>query len=297
MSFDLWVPNKYRRTKMNVDTLDKIVDKSFYVEEKVVLGNEWAKKSLRDCLPLERNQFVDIAKDEKSDFVKGYDDKFPRIDMKIVENSTKMMDGVPTPAFAIYNVFTTNNEYTKTYQIDSCNKYETYSELSKKLVPHNPLKMKFYNHLWRTWARDAADPFIFFGICLQLCWFSLLSDSFILKSILIPLAALGIVGFIYGLFIAARASNSLAISRTFSHKFSGIIPDNVRELIKNEQINFERIYLIEEGYNWKINDSVELKKKPNPDPLIVGVKDGRYWLLTKFDVTPLENLIATEFSE
>ena len=278
---------------MNEVTLEAIVDSSHFVKDEVVLGNENAKKELISCLPLERGQFNEFAKDKKTDFVKGYDDRFPRIDMNVVKNSVNVIDGVAVPAFAIYDVFSDNDEYSLAFSVTSNTIYSKQSELAKKLVPHDPLKMRFYNHLWRNFSSSDSVPFIFFGFILSMAFLFIFSSSVVLKSILLPVS---FIGFVYGIFIANRATNSLNISRKFSHKFSGIIPSNIREIATNEKKNFGNIYLIEEAYNWKIDDSVTIQKKQNPDPLIVGSKDGKYFLLAKFDVTPLENLIATEYT-
>lgn len=280
---------------MNATTLENIVDTSHFVEDKTIVGSEKAKKILSVCLPFEKPQLEDIAKDVKTDFIKGYDDRFPRIDMEIVRNSVKKIDGVVVPAFATYDVFSEDNTCRRRFKIDSAG-YENSSELDLLLVPHSPIMMKFYSHLWKNWTSSEAAPFISFGLMFSVGFLSLLSNLIVLKSILIPIGVIGVLMTIYGIFIVRRASNSLRISRSFTHTFSGLVPDNVRDLIMSEKRNFDSITLIEESYNWNINDSIKIQKKPNPDPLIVGRKNNIHYLLTKFDVTPLENLIATEFT-
>src|SRR5574343_512728 len=280
---------------MNATTLENIVDTSHFVEDKTIVGSEKAKKILSVCLPFEKPQFEDIAKDVKTDFIKGYDDWFPRIDMEIVRNSVKKIDGVVVPAFATYDVFSENNTCRRGFKINSAG-YENSSELGLRLVPHSPIMMKFYSHLWKNWSSVDAAPVITFGLLFSFGFLSLFSNLIVLKSILIPVGVIGVLMTIYGIFMAIRASNSLGISRSFTHTFSGLVPDNVRDLIMNEKRNFDSITLIEESYNWNIDDSIKIQKKPNPDPLIVGRKNNIHYLLTKFDVTPLENLIATEFT-
>jgi hypothetical protein len=280
---------------MNATTLENIVDTSHFVEDKTIVGSEKAKRILSICLPFEKTQLADIAKDVKTDFIKGYDDRFPRIDMEIVRNSVKKIDDVAVPAFATYDVFSENNTCKRTFGINS-SEYRNSSKLALQLVPHSPTMMKFYSHLWNNWDSSDGGVFITCGIGFCFGFLSLLSNLIVLKSIMIPVGVIGVLMLIYGIFMTTRASNSLNLSRSFTHTFSGLVPDNVRELIKNEKCNFDSIILVEESYNWKIDDSIEIHKKPNPDPLIVGMKGNIYFLLTKFDVTPLENLIATEFS-
>jgi len=258
---------------MNATTLENIVDTSHFVEDKTVVGSEKAKRILSICLPFEKAQLADIAKDVKTDFIKGYDDRFPRIDMEIVKNSVKKIDGVAVPAFATYDVFSENNTCERTFKINS-SEYGIRPKLDLQLVPHSPIMMKFYSHLWNSWVSSDGVPFIVFGLMFSFGFFSLLSNLIVLKSILIPLAVVGVLMTIYGIFIVNRASNSVNLSRSFTHTFSGLVPDNVRELIKNEKRNFDSIILVEESYNWKIDDSIEIHKKPNPDPLLVGRKDN-----------------------
>jgi len=279
---------------MNTATLDAIIDNSHYVKDEVVLGCEKAKKELVDCLPLERDQFVELAKDQRTDFIKGYDDKYPRVDMTVVENTVKKMNGELVPAFAIYNTNSQNSEYERSFSITNHDWYAEQSEMNKKMVPHSPFKMKLANHFYKNWRPENEIPFMLLGLAAQLGNFLWMQQDKTAHIWAISLAAIGALLFVYGIGIAVWEPG-FNKTRTFKHKFSGVIPKNIRDLVKSERHNFDIIYLVEESHSWKIDDKiVEVPK--NLDPLIIGRKNGDHFLLAKFDVTPLENLIATEYS-
>jgi len=283
---------------MNTDTLEKIVDTSFFVENKINEGNKNAKANLKKCLPLEVPVLQELAQDTKTDFMEGYDNRFPRINMSVVNDSYKQINGVNVPAFAVYDVFSQNNTYEKEFVISSTTEYKYEHALSKLMVPHNPTMMKLYNHVWRNYDYGGEAPFLVLGISGTivglLCTF--LPTPFLIKSIFLPVVVISMLSVIYGIVIAKFSTNSVGISRKFSHTFSGMIPDDVRKTVVSERPKFNKILLVEESYNWKIDDSIELQKKPNSDPLIVGEIKGKHFLITSFVVTPLEKLLAQEFS-
>jgi hypothetical protein len=73
-------------------------------------------------------------------------------------------------------------------------------------------------------------------------------------------------------------------------KFTGAIPDEVRQVIKREKLNFEHIYIIAEVPDW------ELKIVPAGDPLVIGEKHGIYWFLEKFDTTSAEQFVVENYT-
>jgi hypothetical protein len=279
---------------MNAATLDAIVDNSHFVKDEVILGCDKAKKELQECLPLERDQFVELAKDQKTDFIPGYDDKYPRVDMGVVENAVKKMNGQLVPAFAIYNTNSPNSEYMREFSITNSVRYDGQTEMNKKMVPHSSFKFKLMNHFYRNWKNDDEVGFISFGVIFQLGNFLWMNSDKTAHIWAISLVAVGACLFTYGVGVALWEPG-ITKTRTFRHKFSGIIPKHIRDLVKTEQKNFDIIYLVEESHSWKINDEV-VETPKNLDPLIIGRKNGTHFLLAKFDVTPLENLIATEYS-
>ncbi len=76
-------------------------------------------------------------------------------------------------------------------------------------------------------------------------------------------------------------------------KFSGIVPKEYRALLSSDKCFDEKV-LIAEATNWAVKDTV-VKHPPNPDPLIVGIKDDVAYLLAAFDMTVLENYASSEW--
>jgi hypothetical protein len=76
-----------------------------------------------------------------------------------------------------------------------------------------------------------------------------------------------------------------------SCRFSGLIPDFVKEKIKAAKDSFEKcnIFIIAEPKAWELDESVPL---PVGDPLIVGydaeADPKALWLIADFDTTPVE---------
>ncbi len=266
-----------------IETLEQIVGSSIKVENLFVPGNQKAKEELRDCLPIEKDTFEELASDKKNDFQPGYDGVYPRVPMDIVYASTKKMNGKTVPTFAVYDVFSGADCERKFEYNDDSSKNSKFANIFQK-VYINGLEIHFFS---------------FVGVAL------LSVASIFIDAISQPTTA--------GLFIATAilfftmlAHNSgKKINFVFKHKFNGVIPKNVRENIKNVKRNFHEILLVEEAYAWEC-DSEIVKVERNVDPLIIGVVSlgsrwdenpkKLYYLIDKFDVTPLENFIATEMS-
>lgn len=73
-------------------------------------------------------------------------------------------------------------------------------------------------------------------------------------------------------------------------RFAGIIPGETRAKIKNAQNQevFEHVIIIAEAA-WQV------KMEP-ADPLVVGLRKGKGWLIDKFDLSPIEKIVGAEFS-
>lgn len=72
--------------------------------------------------------------------------------------------------------------------------------------------------------------------------------------------------------------------------FSGVIPSETKTKIKtakNLEV-FEHIVIIAEA-KWDVRIEIG-------DPLIVGIKANNAWLIDKFDLSPIENIVASEFT-
>ncbi len=80
-------------------------------------------------------------------------------------------------------------------------------------------------------------------------------------------------------------------SLTWESKFVGIIPDDTKAKIKAARADFadKTIYLLAEA-DW----SEKYIEAPKVDPLVVGIKDGRMYLIDHFDLTTLEKYVMME---
>lgn len=288
-----------------IATLEEIVGHSIKVENEFVRGDEKAKKELQNCLPIERGQFEELAKDVSNDFMFGYDDLFPRVPMNVIKDATKKQNGEIVPAFAIYDVNGSGE-----YEITSATRTDVSSKSGLSRFAG-----KFETTFWHiakrlNWIDDDL-----------LVWSSLLAFSSLMISLIfmlsfcipggpspIPFALYWLlpsfVATVLGFGIYCLVSDT-KIEHYFSHKFSGVIPADIRKIIKDNDKKFSKIYLVEEGYAWGSKTDFSVTQKPSPrniDPLIIGeiqntkTGDMNYFLLAKFDVTPLENFIATELS-
>lgn len=87
-----------------------------------------------------------------------------------------------------------------------------------------------------------------------------------------------------------------SVSIDMVSQFNGIIPLETRNYIKLHQHKFDEVLVIAESEKWTVNKQVTYMP-PNPDPLVVGVKDGLVYYICSFDVTKLEQYIKREFVE
>lgn len=75
-------------------------------------------------------------------------------------------------------------------------------------------------------------------------------------------------------------------------KFTGILPDNIRQKLEDWKNKFERLYIVAEVTDcW---DQAEVKVLPPPDPFVIGFDGYNHYLLAKFDVTPFERWAEAE---
>ncbi len=84
---------------------------------------------------------------------------------------------------------------------------------------------------------------------------------------------------------------------TFSSQFFGLIPQNVKDKIQIARKAFgEDLYLVAEAHNWETGKA-RLIHNSRDDPLIIGVKGRKSFLIAEFDCTPLEDYVRREFTE
>jgi hypothetical protein len=72
-------------------------------------------------------------------------------------------------------------------------------------------------------------------------------------------------------------------------RFSGVIPDHIRERITTVRQDFDQILIVAEVPVWQ-------QMVPHGDPLVVGRYGSLFWLVDKFDTTSIEEYVAKEFT-
>lgn len=96
-------------------------------------------------------------------------------------------------------------------------------------------------------------------------------------------------------------------ARCISARFAGAIPAEIRKEIALARGDFEDIFLVTEAPEWELEqfqvNKVEgvrtrLHTPPIPqrDPLVIGLKLGKYWHIADFDLTPAEEYVKKEFT-
>lgn len=83
---------------------------------------------------------------------------------------------------------------------------------------------------------------------------------------------------------------------TISCTYAGGIPASTMEKIKGAKKKFASVHIVAPGKNFKHSND-EATHANYDDPLVVGWDGYDLWLIDRFDLTPLENVLATEFTE
>lgn len=252
-----------------------------------------------DALPFEKPYLNKvITGGESSSYIEGYDGEYPRINMNMIENATVRKGFNVFPSFAIYDVFDTSGLCTKTFSVSS-RRYKDYSNLDMKKA-QVPLLMRPVLYLvnkWNNYTEEGAVMMALFSLFFQLAWIGVIEAGKVNSSwqyFWLGLVICGVFSIVWHGLAAKFENARIDISTTYSHSFDGVIPANIKRNILEHKKKFNKIYLIEEAYNWKVQNGVSFTKIKDPDPLIVGEYGGAYFLLEKFDLTSLEDYISKE---
>jgi hypothetical protein len=73
--------------------------------------------------------------------------------------------------------------------------------------------------------------------------------------------------------------------------FTGVMPDDVRDLINQSKADFDELVLVAEVEEWSKSPAVRAG-----DPLVIGRVGPLWWLIAKFDTTPFEQYVSKEFT-
>lgn len=262
--------------------------------------NEAISKITREiikALPFETPTLREFSSTLNKGFMKGYDDVYRRVDYASILKATKLVSGQLVPSFAIYDV-NESGECSVNYLVDG---------LYQIQYANRSTKIKHYTWHVMKWASMLA----FGGLMLTAIVDSIMNYNSTTAGLRLVLELFGIV--LSCAFMSYFMSNKPKIVITMSHKFKGAVPDEIRNLIRELQPRsnmsqssiekygtcgpdkFEKILMVEESYDWVI-DEIQVNQVRNVDPLLIGKKFGVYFLIKKYDVIPLENIFAQEFT-
>ncbi len=91
------------------------------------------------------------------------------------------------------------------------------------------------------------------------------------------------------------SSGRTSVTWTAQTTFCGLIPEKIKEKIREEQHLFDQILIIAEASTWNVQwKDVSVSSS---DPLLIGVINDTLFLLDEFDCTNVENYAAREFSK
>lgn len=256
----------------------------------------------QSLLPIERDQIKDV---EVAEFVEGYDDQFPRVNFAKIARATRKIKGQDVPAFAIYNIDSDRpDQRVHEISVDRNRVVsETYKSTSdRKVVSQNiPQVSGQAERLQSALLHMGSENYIPLACAAMLATAvaTIMIASFASSMVFMifaliagPLAFMQLMDFKSISLLAG--SENMRITTTITHSFKGVIPAHIKSeiLIPEVTSRFRRIFLIEEAYNWKCECQGESTARDivrNLDPLLIGeTKEGAYFLLAKFDVTPLE---------
>jgi hypothetical protein len=225
------------------------------------------------------------------------DSKFPRIDLSPVRTSLTRQKGIPflVPRLAMLNLHASNPEIFCNVEISAGGKRadtETDSVVKNSSIAVSVQSFHVTRRRLRYLAVLAAALTIGVGGWLLLRVVmspkSLEESLQIIFPCIVSLGCL-VIGSIW-------AHESLwHVNYGMTTRFPGILPDDIRGLAKKalECKKFDQVALVFTPA-WSVSTK---KVQTPPDPLLVGLHKGAWYLLAQFDATPEEHWLASEFEQ
>lgn len=272
-----------------METLDDIVKSAKQETSMAEFDALELRNKIDSLLPCEfaakevLSQKLEIANSDVSNAVRS---RFKTIDVVAVMHSAKKQSNIPfpVPRFALFD--TRHNGIA--LEVESGRTIYTGPDMENEYATHLESMRKF-----------VASKDMMFNILVRISFLVPAAISYALYFLsvapsLTGIAALGLGAF--GGYVVLRSffdSPPTMYSVKLHAKLGGTIPDNIRELIRKEKNNFDKILILAAAPEW----SLEAKRQVviQADPLVIGQKRNKYYLLGKFDLTPLEKWLEAEF--
>lgn len=224
--------------------------------------------------------------------------QYPVLDMDFLSRSLKWHGFIfrePLPRFAFQDVKAADLHLearidvkdTRGYYDNSL--YNGYFVRLGRIMRRNVQKL---GALMVTFALGfGVGAFFYLGTLLRLI--SAGADSSDTAIVAFVLGILNVI--IAGLGIALITKPDGDYKVTLKTRFGGVLPENIRQLIVSNVHRFDNIGLVYEVGKWEMTTEKQPVRIVDRDPLVVGRKNGVYYLLAKFDTTPAEEWVKAEF--
>ncbi len=243
-------------------------------------------------LPSEKKQLPELPSLPEVPGIKLGDAYYPKISQEFIGQAKKRLHGVIVPAFSVHDLYTSDSDDVRHVDPDG----ELISSTNALCAPPGS-----FEEMHRA-AAKAVHPInarltmwtLPLGLALVVGCIGWLIYERTAWSIWSMLGA--VVTAIMGIVFLAADDSPMKKRYTIRAKFSGLLPDEVRAKVHKVRAlangvrreryfsGDPRILLIREVDNWGFSPA----PVPNLDPLIVLSMDGDWYLIEKFDLTPVE---------
>lgn len=218
--------------------------------------------------------------------------KYQSFDLEGVLNLTKSQKGIqyPVPKFAAFHVNQSDPTHIRIIEL------QEKIEVRSSTFAYDTIRLRKYEDLCsKVWSRDEIRVMIGVGIVTSIipCGIHAGCLGYLNWWFLCYLAIGTVLGIVSGL--VRSEYQSIYDLRTY---FSGVVPSKIRKMINDAALEkeFDKLLLVQEVQEWTINKETISPPVRAWDPLLVGVKAGKAFLLAQFDTTSLEEYVAKEFT-
>ncbi len=271
---------KDERNRISENILKLKKDNPLSFEKFLITDLETKLKEIEDIIKKDASahelNFAKYPEIDLSFLTKSYDKKVGERKIIGFFDSKKEDVCIKIPAFSVYPFYGEDNKFSIDYQLGYWD--ETISHKTKfALIINfsNPTPRKIQDFLIKSMTKEfnifATNYYLHIGGRVNEHWLYLKEKSDFPQNL--------------------RYSNG--INKTLTSQFNGIIPQKVKEKVEKSKEYFRKddIFMIAETKpeEWNVE---ELKR----DPLVIGMKDEKAYIISHFNCTPLENLVKDVYA-
>lgn len=270
---------------------------------------EEKNKSLREkadaLYPFERPFISGMLPTHKEEGDEELNEYFKRIDIVDALTLRKKQEGIPFPV-PRFSLIDLHEQFRSTFSFNNHGGQEGQASFS---TFDGQALSTVYNDISKP-TREAFDRNSFKWSIINNI-FGVLSVLSLL-SIVLALAYIvyggswywtlgGVAGTIVNMIIAIRCKELSEEDIYYNHSFTaipnGFVPDRVRRNIESYKGKFERICLLfEADWDYSISEKTTWAKAKGNDPLVVGIRNGVWYIIDEFDLTEREEFLKEKFA-